>query len=81
MAKLTIKELVGARVRDIRKERGLTQQKLADRTHLSLNMIGYVERGIKFPSADTFEKLSKALAVTPDRLFKSDPKDAKRGKK
>ena len=71
MAKMTVKQLVGMRVRDLRKERGYTQQQLADRTHLSLNMIGYVERGIKFPSADTFAKLSKALKVTPDKFFKA----------
>jgi transcriptional regulator with XRE-family HTH domain len=71
MAKLNVKELVGARVRAIRNERGLTQAQLAERTHLSLNMIGYVERGIKFPSANTFAKLSKALKVTPDKLFKA----------
>jgi transcriptional regulator with XRE-family HTH domain len=71
MAKLNVKELLGARVREIRNEKGLTQAQLAERTHLSINMISYVERAIKFPSAATFEKLSKALKVTPDKLFKA----------
>lgn len=71
MAKLNVKEMVGCRVREIRKDRGLTQQKLAKLVKLSINMIGYVERGIKFPSAATFEKFSKALKVTPDKLFKA----------
>jgi transcriptional regulator with XRE-family HTH domain len=71
MAKLSVKEMVGCRVREIRKERGFTQQQLADRVRLSLNMIGYVERAVKFPSAATFEKLAKALKVTPDKFFKA----------
>lgn len=31
----------------------MTQQKLADKVGLSLNMIGYIERGVKGVSTDT----------------------------
>jgi transcriptional regulator with XRE-family HTH domain len=71
MAKMTVKRLFGMRVREFRKKRGHTQQRLADLTHLSLNMIGYVERGIKFGSPETIETLAKVLKVTPDQLFRS----------
>jgi transcriptional regulator with XRE-family HTH domain len=66
----SLKKLVGARVRDTRKSRGLTQQGLAERVGLSVNMIGYIERGEKFPSAETFQKLAAALKCGVQDFFK-----------
>jgi transcriptional regulator with XRE-family HTH domain len=65
----TLKGRVGGRVREIRKARRLTQMELADKVSLSLNMIGCIERGEKFPSATTFEKLAEALKVMVQDFF------------
>lgn len=67
--------LLGKRVRDLRREKRLTQQALADRTGLSLSMIGGIERGAKFPSPATFEKLARALGARPADLFDFEPRD------
>jgi transcriptional regulator with XRE-family HTH domain len=64
-----LKQQVGLRVKVLRKERGLTQQKLAEKVNLSLNMVGCIERGEKFPSAETFQRLASALKVQPQDLF------------
>lgn len=65
-----LKKLVGSRVRDVRKSRGLTQKELAEKVSLSVNMIGYIERGEKFPSAETFQKLSNALKSSVQDFFR-----------
>ena len=38
-------------------------------------MIGYIERGVKFPSAETFENLARVMRVGADEFFRVDPKD------
>jgi transcriptional regulator with XRE-family HTH domain len=68
-----LKTQVGGRVREIRKARELTQFGLAEKVGLSLNMIGCIERGEKFPSASTFEKLSEALNVPVHEFFSPPP--------
>lgn len=44
-----IKEL-GRRIQKARKEKGLTQQELADLSHVSLKHVQGCERGVKNPS-------------------------------
>lgn len=72
---IRLRVLVGRRVREIRKERGLTQAKLAEMADVSHVTIGYYERGVKFPSAETLEKLAAALAVRVEDLFKESAAD------
>jgi transcriptional regulator with XRE-family HTH domain len=52
----------GRLVREIRKKQKLTQAQLAEKVRLSVKMIGYVERGERFPSPETFEKQPSSLA-------------------
>ena len=63
------------RIRELRKERGLSQQKLADLAGLSINTISNLEtRGIM--SLESIEKVAKALEVHPSYLcYWSDSKD------
>jgi transcriptional regulator with XRE-family HTH domain len=65
----TLKQQLGLRVRDIRKKYHLTQAQLAEKVSLSVNMIGYIERGDRFPSPETFEKLAKVLGIQVEDLF------------
>ncbi len=60
-------ELFGRRLREIRKERGLTQEALAESADLSGNYISDLELGLKVPSLTILVRLSQALGVaTPD---------------
>lgn len=54
-----IKEL-GRRIQKARKEKGLTQQELADLSHVSLKHVQGCERGVKNPS----EMASSLIAVS-----------------
>ena len=67
MGKLRTK--FGKRLRTLRKERVLTQQKLAEAVGVSVEFLSNVERGVNAPSFDTLEKLSKALSVPENELF------------
>ena len=42
---------------------GLTQAELAEKTGLSDNFIGLIERGIKHPTLETLDKIASALEV------------------
>ena len=53
--------LLGAAVRDARKEAGFSQEKLAERADLSTVFISRIERGVESPSVDNLLKIAKAL--------------------
>lgn len=64
---------IGQRVRELRKERGLTQAELADRAGLSdKRVISQMELGNHTPSAFSIEKLARALGVEAGDLFPKD---------
>ena len=53
-----IKEL-GRRIQKARKEKGLTQQELADLSHVSLKHVQGCERGVKNPSFEVLRAFCK----------------------
>lgn len=60
---------VGARVARLRKERGLTQVGLADRSRFSRSHIAGVETGARVPTPAFVSAVAAALGVTPDELY------------
>ena len=54
----------GANVRRLRLKRGLSQKALAERSGLSANFIGTLERGCQNPSLTTLEKVAKGLGCS-----------------
>jgi transcriptional regulator with XRE-family HTH domain len=64
-----ISKRVGFRIQQIRKSQNLTQAKLAEKTDLSENFIGSIERGTRTPSLGVLEKISQALRVKMKDLF------------
>ena len=59
----------GRRITAIRKKRGLTQEKLAERADVTNNFISHIETCRSIPSLETVVKLCNALDVTPDALL------------
>ena len=57
--------LFGKRLRELRHQRGLTQEELADLAHLHRNYIGGVERGERNISLINIVELTQALSVKP----------------
>lgn len=55
---------LGSRVKQIRKAAKLTQEKVAEKTGLSVEYMSRIERGVAQPSFKTLDLLAKALNVT-----------------
>lgn len=64
-----IKKLVGDRIRQLRKARGYSQEKLADKAELHYTHIGAIERGEKNWSIETLIKVSRGLNVEIAEIF------------
>ncbi|WP_154122733.1 helix-turn-helix domain-containing protein [Paenibacillus monticola] len=59
---------MGRRVRAFRKLKGFTQQELADRTGISLAVLGAVERGNRRLEDQILDKIANVLEVTTQEL-------------
>lgn len=59
----------GNKIREIRKQQGVSQEGLADLADLDRTYIGGIERGIRNPSLRNIGKIAKALKVKPKELF------------
>ncbi len=59
----------GARLRAIRKERGYTQEQLAELTKLSTRHIAGIEKGAANPSFEVLYTITTVLGVSFDAIF------------
>jgi len=67
------RRLFGKNVRELRKKRGWSQERLAEVANLHRNYVGNVERGEQNVSIDNIENLAHALGVRPEKLFAGIP--------
>lgn len=59
----------GRRLRQLRRQKDLTQEQLAEAAGISVDMLSNIERGVNAPSFETLEKLAKVLGVHVKELF------------
>lgn len=62
---------LGRRIKKLREERNLTQEKLAERATISLDYLGKIEVSINRPGLVTLLKLANALDISMEELFKT----------
>jgi len=62
------RQIVGRNVRQLRQDRGLTQEQLAFEAQLDLTYVGGIERGRRNPSLLVLVRLAAALGVLPADL-------------
>jgi len=65
--------LFGNRLRELRLEPGLSQEKLAEMAGLHRNYVGILERGLQSASLDAICKLAAALQIRPSVLLDNLP--------
>lgn len=65
----SIKNRFGKRIRDLRKQKGWSQEELADKVDLHRTYIGAIERGEQSVSIDKIEALAKGLRISLEELF------------
>ncbi|NOU64727.1 helix-turn-helix domain-containing protein [Paenibacillus sp. LMG 31461] len=66
---INILTLVGAKVRDIRKQKGLSQEQLGERSGFQFSYIGSLERGEANISLKNLDKIADGLEVNIHELF------------
>ncbi len=65
----TIMERVAKNVKQIREERGLSQQALADKAKVHRVYLAKIEGAVYAPSLEVLERIAKALKVKPGKLL------------
>lgn len=61
--------MVGKQVRQLRLQRKLTQEQLAERAGISTSFLGHIERGSRKLSLETFCRIARALDCTANDLL------------
>ena len=67
---MSLRAVVARNLRVLRKQKGFTQEELADNAGINRNYVGQIERKEKSPTVDILEKLAVALEVKAIDLFK-----------
>ncbi len=62
-------DIIGKNIRKFRISKSMTQEKLAEKTGLSPNYAGMVERGEKTSSLETFINILNVLEVSADMVL------------
>ncbi len=60
---------LGRKVQKLRKKKGLTQEKLAEKIGVSTTWIGYIETGYRRPNLKMIYKIANALGVKVKDIF------------
>lgn len=66
---MTIEEAFGQVIQELRKANSLSQEKLADLSHIDRSFISLVENGRKQPSLITIFQLAKAFNVSTAKIM------------
>ena len=66
------KTTLGKKLRQVRQEKGYTQQHLADKAGIGNVYLGEIERGLKMPSLNSFIRIIEALDVSADFILREE---------
>jgi len=69
---MNLKKELGEKIKRIRKQRGYTQEELAEKIDISARNLSNIELGISFPKPETLEKFLKAMDISTQTLFSND---------
>ena len=72
-----IAKVLANRIKEIRKDRGITQENLAERTDLSIGSIAYMETARQWPGLESIAAIAEALEVPETALFQTTPVEIK----
>lgn len=68
--KLDIKKQLGTKIKQIRQQKGFSQEQFAEKIGIAPRTLCGIELGKNFFTADTLEKIIEILDITPQDLFK-----------
>ncbi len=61
---------LGRRINKVRKDRGLTAEKLSEKCSINATYLRQIEGGVKIPSLPVFVSICNALRISPDYLLR-----------
>ena len=73
---MSLEKTVIDNIKRIRKEKGITQEQLAEACNTATSYIGLMEIYKNVPKLSTIEKIAHALQVEPQILFLSDKENS-----
>jgi len=78
---MDLKQMIGARIKEIRNKKGITQEQLSERMEINPKYLSSIERGKENPTLNTLIKLSESLGVDLSEIFRfiqiEDPAERK----
>lgn len=66
----TVTQKFGAKIRKLRKARGLTQEKLAEKAGIDYSYMNLIENGKRNPSLKLIAKLARVLSISLGELMR-----------
>lgn len=66
------RKMLGARIKELRKMRGFTQDRLSEMVNIEPKHLSRIEVGSSYPSLDTLEKIAIALKADMKDFFEFD---------
>ena len=72
----SIEKGIGKRIKQLRKNYGLSMRDLAQKCGLSANAISLIERGENSPTISSLKRISEALGISINDLFEKNPDQA-----
>ncbi len=66
---MDLKQMIGARIKDVRNRKGVTQEQLSESVGISPKYLSSIERGKENPTLNTLLKLVRSLDVNLDEFF------------
>ncbi len=66
-----LKRIVGRTLARLRRDAGITQEKLAEIAGLERGYISLIERGLRMPTVDTVFRLCRGLESRPSELIRA----------
>ena len=66
---MDLKQMIGARIKEIRRKKGITQEQLSERMGINPKYLSSIERGKENPTLNTMISLAESLDVKIADLF------------
>lgn len=66
---MKLRRTVARNLKRLRREKGMSQEELADRADINRNYVGMIERSENAATVDMLDKLAEALDAKPIEFF------------
>lgn len=66
---MDLKEMIGARIKEIRTKKGFTQERLSEKMDVNPKYLSSIERGKENPTLNTLIRLSESLDLELGEIF------------